>query len=281
MSVELRHLTQPAEFQRCVDLQKIVWGFADRDVVPARMMTIAVHHGGLAIGAFENGLMIAFVFAIPSLHDGRFAQHSHMLAVLEEYRNRGIGRTLKIAQYQDALARGIGVVTWTFDPLETKNAFLNLNRLGAVSNTYYVNLYGEQTSSELHSGLGTDRFLAEWFIGEKRTERIIEGMNPVSPHWQQFPKVLAWSGGERFSPAAPDLEQSGRALLVEAPPDTQLLKKLDRDAAQEWRLGTRAAFTHYFEQGYWLKGLARAENPLPVPDYSLKRSFYLLEHHEN
>ncbi len=281
MALEIRHLQHPQEFDRCVELQKIVWGFADRDIVPARMMIIAQKHGGLAIGAFEGERMIGFVFAIPSLHDNRFAQHSHMLAVLEEYRNQGVGRVLKLAQYRDAKERNIPVITWTFDPLETKNAYLNLNRLGAISNTYYVNLYGERTSSDLHSALGTDRFLVEWFIGSTRTEKILQGADPAPSELEKLPQALHWSTGERFTPAEPELHHTDPRLLVEAPPDTQRLKKLDTESARKWRESTRAVFRHYFDNGYWIKALARLPQMLPTANYNLHRAFYLLESHED
>ncbi|MBI3939479.1 MAG: hypothetical protein HY315_01470 [Acidobacteria bacterium] len=277
----IRHLRLPAEFERCVDLQKIVWGFDHRDTVPARLMIVVQQHGGLALGAFDGEAMIAFLFAIPSLHDNRFAQHSHMLAVLQEYRDQGLGRRMKLAQYRDAVARNIPVITWTFDPLETKNAFLNLNRLGAVSNTYFVNLYGERTSSDLHSGLGTDRFLVEWLIGQPRTERILSGEDPVPPDWQRLRRVLSWSGRDRFVPGTGELDSAERQLLVEAPPDTQLLKKLDRDAACRWREATRGAFLRCFDRGYRIKALVRSLELLPVEDYRLRRTFYLLERHED
>lgn len=278
---KIRPLSLPAEFERCVELQRIVWGFDAGDTVPARMMIVAQEHGGLVLGAFHAEFMIGFLFALPSLHDQRFAQHSHMLAVLEEYRDQGVGRRLKLEQYQDAADRGIPVVTWTFDPLETRNAFLNLNRLGAVSNTYYVNLYGERTSSDLHSGLGTDRFLVEWFVGQARTDRILNGEDPVPLGWEELPRALSWSGTERFAPGASDLKLREPRILVEAPSDTQLLKRIDRESAQRWREATRAAFGGYFDAGYWIKALARSSDLLPLADYRRRRAFYLLERHED
>ena len=277
----IRHLRLPSEFDRCVELQQIVWGFDHRDVVPARMMIVVQQHGGLALGAFDGSEMVAFLFALPSLHDGRFAQHSHMLAVLEAYRDRGIGRSLKLFQYRDACQRGIRTVTWTFDPLETKNAFLNLNRLGAVSNVYCVNLYGERTSSDLHSGLGTDRFLTEWFIGSARTERILAGEDPTPAEWESLPKVLSWVGGCRFLPAPPQLSIGAPRVLVEAPPDTTILKKLDREAAEQWRAATRAVFRDLFDRGYGIRALARSREVLPLAGYQLRRTFYLAERDEN
>lgn len=279
--MQIRHLRHPLEFERCVELQKIIWGFEDRDVVPARLMIIAHQEGGLAMGAFDGNNMIGFIFSIPGRRGGSFSQHSHMLGVLEDYRDQGVGRMLKLAQYRDAVERGIGVITWTFDPLETKNAFLNLNRLGALSHTYYVNLYGEQTSSELQSGLGTDRFLAEWFIGDARTERILQGSDPIPRELEKLTRVLSWNEGSRFLPGEARLGCTEPQLLIEAPPDTQWLKRLDQEAARKWREATRAVFRYYFDHGYWVKALARLQEILQIPKYSLHRAFYLLEPHAN
>ncbi|MBI2821136.1 MAG: GNAT family N-acetyltransferase [Acidobacteria bacterium] len=278
---QIRPLRRPLEFECCVEMQTTVWGFDYRDTVPARLMIVARQHGGLVLGAFEGDKLVGFLFAIPSLHQERFAQHSHMLAVLPEYRNRGLGRALKLAQYADAVKRRIPVITWTFDPLEAKNAYLNLNRLGAVSNTYYVNLYGERTSSDLHSGLGTDRFLAEWFIGEERTERILWGADPTPQELEDLPKVLSWDEGARFVPGPGRLDACGPRLRVEVPPDTQQLKKLDREGAEQWRVATREVFRHYFDRGYWIRSLAWPLERLPLSDYSLRRAFYVLELDEN
>jgi predicted GNAT superfamily acetyltransferase len=280
MKLEIRHLQYPSQFETCVDLQKTVWGFEDRDVVPARMMIIAQKRGGLVMGAFDKERIIGFVFAIPSLHNNRFAQHSHMLAVLQQYRDQGVGRQLKLAQYQDAKKRNVPVITWTFDPLETKNAYLNLNRLGAVSNTYYVNLYGERTSSDLHSGLGTDRFLVEWFIGAETTEKVLGGFDPT-PDIKGLQQVLCWRSGDRFDPGEPRLHCSAAILLAEAPPDTQRLKKLSLESARQWRDATRTVFQHYFDRGYRIKALARCNEVLPLADYGLPRAFYVLERHED
>ena len=279
--MDIRHLTQLPEFERCEELQKTVWGFADLDIVPSRMMIIAQQHGGLAMGAFDAGEMVAFLFAFASVHDGRPAQHSHMLGVLQSYRDRGIGRSLKLAQYRDAVDRGFPLVTWTFDPLETRNAFLNLNRLGAVTRTYRVNLYGEKTSSELHSGLGTDRFLVEWRIGTPRVERILQGQFPQSGDGSGFPRVLEWQPGGRFLPGPVNRDQGAEKLCLEAPPDIQLLKQIDREASALWRESTRLAFQHYFSKGYSVRGLLRTADVLPVRDYSLRRAFYLLEPDED
>jgi predicted GNAT superfamily acetyltransferase len=168
---EVRALTAHHEFREAVRLQRQIWGFDDIDVVPARLFVVATKIGGQALGAFEGERMVGFCIALPGVkRDGAAYLHSHMLGVLPEYRNAGIGRALKLAQREDALARGIDLVEWTFDPLELKNAFFNIERLGAIARRYIHNQYGA-TSSPLHGGLPTDRCVAEWWLRTERTSR--------------------------------------------------------------------------------------------------------------
>jgi predicted GNAT superfamily acetyltransferase len=157
--------------REAVALQKTIWGFEDADLLPFRMFVVATKIGGQLLGAFDGGRMIAFCVAIPGLKpDGKVYLHSHMLGVLPEYRNAGVGRQLKLRQRDDALARGIDLIEWTFDPLDLKNAWFNIERLGAVVRRYLRNQYGV-SSSALHGGLPTDRLVAEWWIRKPR-ERV-------------------------------------------------------------------------------------------------------------
>jgi predicted GNAT superfamily acetyltransferase len=171
-------LTRPCsgfeELGACVQLQVEVWGYGDRDVVPRRVFIIAQRIGGQVMGAFDTALpgaspegdpdsLVGFAMALPGISGGRPYLHSHMLAVNPHYRNRGIGRRLKLFQRDEALARGIGHMEWTFDPLEIKNSFLNIAKLGAVVRRYAPNFYGV-TSSRLHGQVPTDRLYAEWWL---------------------------------------------------------------------------------------------------------------------
>jgi len=171
--IEVRQLTTQTEFVEAVRLQQTIWGFEDIELLPVRLFVVATKVGGHAFGAYDGGRMIGFCLAIPGLKSGgKYYLHSHMLGVLPEYRNAGVGRTLKLAQRKDALARGIPLIEWTFDPLEIKNAYFNMERLGAVVRRYVLNQYGT-TSSHLHGGLPTDRCVAEWWISGPRAEAII------------------------------------------------------------------------------------------------------------
>ena len=166
--IEIRELGKHEELRDVVALQKTIWGFEDADLLPFRMMVVATKIGGQLLGAFDGDRMIAFCLAIPGLkEDGKPYLHSHMLGVLGKYRNHGVGRQLKLRQRDDALARGIDLIEWTFDPLEIKNAYFNVERLGAIVRRYLRNQYGA-SSSPLHGGLPTDRLVAEWWIREPR-----------------------------------------------------------------------------------------------------------------
>ena len=181
--IEIRALAAHAEFQEAVRLQQQIWGFQEIELLPLRLFVVASKVGGQVFGAFDGPRMIGFCLAIPGLKaGGKSYLHSHMLGVLPEYRDAKVGRRLKLAQREEALSRGIDLIEWTFDPLETKNAFFNVERLGAIVRRYVFNQYGT-TSSPLHGGLPTDRCIAEWWIRSLRAKAIVAGesfaRNPV------------------------------------------------------------------------------------------------------
>ena len=173
--IEIRQLFHLEEFEDVLTLQKAIWSYEDSDLIPMRFLAVVARVGGHVFGAYHGPRMIGFCFAIPGIKpDGRLYLHSHMLGVLPAYRNAQIGRRLKLRQRDDALARGIGLIEWTFDPLELKNAFLNIEKLGAIVRVYKENQYGA-TTSPLHGGLPTDRCIAEWWIDSPRVHAILSG----------------------------------------------------------------------------------------------------------
>ena len=173
--IEIRQLFQLEEFGAIFEMQKTIWSYADSELVPMRFLAVVAKVGGHVFGAFDGSRMIGFCFAIPGIKPaGRPYLHSHMLGVLPEYRNAQIGRRLKLRQREDALARGIALIEWTFDPLELKNAFLNIEKLGAIVRVYKENQYGT-TTSPLHGGLPTDRCTAEWWIDSPRVHSVLTG----------------------------------------------------------------------------------------------------------
>jgi predicted GNAT superfamily acetyltransferase len=175
----IRELDNPQEFETCVEIQREVWGFKDEEIVPSRLFVVARKIGGQAIGAFNGDRMVAFALGIPGNRNGHPYMHSHMLAVLSEYRNAGLGRRVKLFQREDALSKGIELIEWTFDPLEIKNAYLNIEKLGAITRRYTINQYGN-VSSPLQGGLPTDRLTAEWWLKSKRVETLLAtGKHPA------------------------------------------------------------------------------------------------------
>ena len=176
-AITIADLTSEAQFREAVRVQTTIWGFTDIDLLPVRFFVVASKIGGQVFGAYSDGRMVAFCLAIPGLKpDGKVYLHSHMLGVLPEYQNSGLGRRLKMHQKEDALARGIDLIEWTFDPLEIKNAYFNIARLGAIVRRYVRNQYGT-TSSPLTGGLPTDRCVAEWWVSESPSHGpIAEGV---------------------------------------------------------------------------------------------------------
>jgi predicted GNAT superfamily acetyltransferase len=171
--IVIRHCHALPEFQQCFELQRAVWGKTELDV-PLPLFVVAAETGGQVLGAFDREKMVGFTLAIAGYRDGLPFLHSHMTAVLENYRDRGIGRRLKLFQRDDALHRGIRLVEWTFDPLEVKNAYLNFMRLGAIARRYLPNCYGV-TTSPLHGGMPTDRLIAEWWLDSPRVSNLLNG----------------------------------------------------------------------------------------------------------
>jgi predicted GNAT superfamily acetyltransferase len=163
------------EFQRCVALQRKIWGEDDLEVEPATLFVVAEETGGQVLGAFDGERLVGYTLALVGFRDGVLFLHSHMTGVLAEYRDRGVGRALKLFQREEALERGIRLIVWTFDPLEIRNAYFNLNRLGAIARKYLPNLYG-LTTSPLHLGLPTDRLLAEWQLDSDRVMAAVSGL---------------------------------------------------------------------------------------------------------
>jgi predicted GNAT superfamily acetyltransferase len=172
MAIVIRPLTEIDEFADAVQLQREIWGFEDIELLPQRLFVVANKIGGQVLGAFDRDKMVAFSLCIPGLkRGGKFYLHSHMLGVLPPYRNTGLGRRMKLQQREYGLSNGLELIEWTFDPLEIKNAFFNIEKLGVIVRRYVYNQYGT-TSSHLHGGLPTDRLVAEWWIQTPRAQAL-------------------------------------------------------------------------------------------------------------
>jgi len=274
MTITYKQLKTLEELKLCEKIQLAVWEFDLLDTIPARFMLVVHKHGGFAMGAFDGDLMIGFVFGVAAIHYGRPSQHSHMLAVLPEYRNQNIGFKLKIAQRKDALSRNIDLITWAFDPLQSKNAYLNLNKLGVIACSYDINLYGEESSSELHSGLGTDRLLAEWWLVSDKVKSILDDTQEVvkKRHMEgiNINKTKRDEQGLRL-PIESNLTLTNDVLLLEIPDDIEEIKKLNIQVAHQWREYIKKALIHYFNTGYYINYLHIERED------DVRRTYYVLE----
>lgn len=269
----IRELDRRDDLLQCEAMQQSVWGFGDADIVSAPMLKASRKHGGTLLGAVQgDGRIIGFVFGIPAAAGPVRIEHSHLLAVLPEFRNQGVARALKWRQYRGALRNGIPLITWTFEPLESKNAHLNLNQLGAAVRRYYCNLYGESTGSPLHSGLGTDRFLAEWKVNAAPGAAAEDSPVP-SPENVASALTARLEPDGLPRPQTPALDLPGPAL-VEIPSDIQNLKRLAPEIAREWRTATRTAFMHYLNRGFVVRRIRLNKDRAA---FSGLRSFYYLE----
>jgi len=253
--MHIRPVTTLEECRQVTALERAVWGYTDaEDIVPAPVLIVSIKRGGILLGAFDDGgVMRGFVYSMPAIKEGRPTQWSHMLGVAPEMRAAGLGARLKLAQREAALAMGLDLIEWTYDPLQAANAHLNFAKLGIVVEEYEENIYGE-SSSPLHSGTPTDRFVAEWHIGEPHVERrVAPRAIPTirDTAVAQTPIVNPSSPAEPWlRPGTADLSLEGRRLLVEIPMGFSEMLERDRALAQDWRLSTRQIFQHYFARGY-------------------------------
>ena len=311
MSAWILHiLEKPEEMQAVEDLQRSIWTDSETDVVPLHMLLACAHNGGLVIGAFlaeeteqnpasqnlessipEGAPLIGFVFGFPGLYptpDGpRLKHHSHMLGVRADYRSRGVGFALKRAQWQMVRHQGLDRITWTYDPLLSHNAFLNVARLGAVCNTYHRDVYGPMRDG-INAGLPSDRFLVDWWVNTKRVERRLSSRPRLRLDLAHFlaadarilnPTQIGKDGLPRPVEAVafvPDERQKDerKFLLVEIPSDFQSIRHSDLSLAADWRLHTRSIFEDLFRKGYLITDF------IYLPG-TTARSFYVLSHGES
>jgi predicted GNAT superfamily acetyltransferase len=207
------------EMRAAFALQKEVWNFSDAELVPVRIFVLANKIGGHVIGAFDQNELVAFAIAIPGNRNGHSYLHSHMLAVRQRYRNSGLGRRMKLYQREEALARGFELMEWTFDPLEIKNAYLNIEKLGAIARRYNINQYGI-TSSPLQGGLPTDRLVAEWWMKSRRVEAVLaSGRRPPFAAQTRIDvpaEIYQWKAAAATRPQALAVQEKNREQFTKA-----------------------------------------------------------------
>ncbi len=253
-----RPFARRADYDQGVVLLKATWGQDFTECVPASILEISQKVGGVTAGAFDkDDRLVGIIYGLSGLLEGRPAHWSHMLATRPEYRGTGIGTKLKTMQRDLLLAAGIEVAYWTYDPLISGNAHFNINRLGVRPIKYVADMYGNDTGSELHSGLGTDRFIVEWNLSDTRVADILRG-------------EAVTTGAPAGSETITDAEASGAAtdgafptpplVRVAIPLDIQSVKQASLDDALTWRAVTRRALLFYLEHGYSIAGFQRDEN---------------------
>lgn len=256
----IRLLEAPNEMKAVEELQRQVWPGSETDVVPAHLLITAVHNGGLVLGAYVGDKLVGFVFGFPGLEstpDGPRPKHcSHMAGVLPDHRDGGLGFALKRAQWQMVRHQGLDHVTWTYDPLLSRNAYLNIARLGAVCSTYHRSEYGDMRDG-LNAGLPSDRFQVDWWINTKRVERRLDKRpRPtlklshilqvgVRPLYTLQSNAAGWAGPPEHLPAL-----NAQLLVAEVPSDFLALKSGDFTLARDWRFFSREFFETAFEKGY-------------------------------
>ena len=237
-AVEIRPLTELSEFDLCVEIETAVWGYDPADMIPRRMFLLASRIGGQVMGAYAGGTMAGFAMALPGYRHGHPYLHSHMVGVLPEFRNLGLGRKLKLAQREDALARGFELMEWTFDPLEIKNAHLNINRLGVIVRRYKRDFYGA-SSSPLQGGLPTDRVYAEWWLRSNRVCSVLAGEQPKFEVLEQVNvpgQIYEWKASEAQREEARKVQAGNAAALEQAFARGALCARLSAQSPGRWKL---------------------------------------------
>jgi len=267
-TVRIRELSRIEDCRRLPDIQVLVWGHDERDLTPAHQYRISTQMGGILLGAYSGKELVGFVYSFPAIFRGKLVQHSHHLAVLPAFQGYGVGKALKWAQRDFALSKGYSRITWTFDPLQTKNANLNFHALGGICRTYLPNFYGFGSALNLGPKVPTDRLLMEWPIREEGVATRRRA-NLEAGDTTDLPRALErkTAGPDSF-PVRPRLKLKDRRILAEAPLGTRSWreeKKLDLIVA--WQAGLRRVLTHYFDLGYAIVDFLFGD-----------RCFYVLEH---
>jgi chorismate synthase len=273
MMISIRPIQTIAEYHACEALQRRVWAMPDDlEVVPLHLLVTVHRGGGLLLGAFDGEELVGFVFGFPARgQDGKLKHGSHMLGVAPEYQSAGIGYQLKLAQREAVLGQGLELVTWTYDPLQSRNAYLNIHKLGAVCRTYFQDYYGPMTDA-LNAGLPSDRFQVDWWIATKRVERRLERGAGESVLGSAF-QVNA-TGHTRdglLTPCGFAERLEAPILQVEIPADFQPIKRAEPGLAREWRLAMRQVFETCFAAGYTVVDFLSQETD------SGRHSFYILQ----
>jgi predicted GNAT superfamily acetyltransferase len=275
---DIRPLRTLDDFRAAEDVQRAAWRSDELDIVPLHLLLTAAQNGGVLLGAFAQDQLVGFVFSFIGTGEPSAAVHfkhcSHQLGVRPEWQSRGVGYALKVAQREAVRRQGLQLITWTYDPLESKNAHLNISKLGAVCHTYARDLYGELRDG-LNRGFPSDRFQVDWWIASRRVGTCLTHPRPPLTRSARPPIVNAAVIDARGLPVGADPigPITADRFLVEFPADFQAIRRVDPDLALAWRLQIRAICEDAFARGY------------SVIDYvyepgSPARSYYLIQHRD-
>lgn len=254
------------------DLQKEVWSLHDRDITPLTQLVAARHAGGQLIGARDGQKLIGFVYGFVGFEHGRTTHHSHMLAVLPAYRNDNVGYKLKLAQRERVLAQGITRITWTFDPLQSLNAYFNFCKLGVVSDTYKIDFYGPETSSVLHR-LGTDRLWVTWLLDGDRVQQRLDGKSVSREIDSQATPLVGVDAEGWPRELASETALGDVQAWIEIPSDINSMQRQNAEQAMRWREATRRGFTEAFAAGFYVSDFFRqSRSGQTVGVYELSRA---------
>lgn len=257
--IMIRDLSGMEDFLKAEALEKEVWGLEDHDVLPLTMIVATKESGNIWIGAFDGSKLAGFVFGFFGMEQGRLMVHSHMLAVQEQYRDLDLGYKLKLAQRDRVLEARVPQITWTFDPLQSKNAHFNFAKLGIVSDSYRIDFYGPETSSVLHRN-STDRLWVKWPLSSRRVQQRLQGKSSRTEALDALSRLVPlvrFNGDGR--PARTDLAAAlGRQrIAIEIPSDIMEIEQKDPELAREWRMATRWAFTESLHAGFMVAEFCR------------------------
>jgi chorismate synthase len=252
MTITIRSLETWEEYHACEAVQRLAWAMPnDQEVVPMHLLVAAERNGGVLLGAFGGDRLIGFVFGFPGrTKDGGPKHYSHLLGVLPDVQSEGVGYRLKLAQRDVVLSQGLDLITWTYDPLQSRNAYLNIHKLGAVCRTYKQDYYGPLADG-INAGLPSDRFDVEWWIASEDVRRCLDGKaRPPMPGPAIQANATRHTRQGLLEPGNLTLNAAASVVQVEIPADYQAVKDADPTLASEWRLGIRQVFEFYFAAGY-------------------------------
>jgi predicted GNAT superfamily acetyltransferase len=259
--LEYRIVTSATDLIEIEVLQEQIWG--KTSVTPVAQMLATAHNGGVVIAGYHEGLPVGFSYGFAGFKRGKSHLCSHMLGILPAYRDWGIGRELKLRQREWALGYGYDTITWTYDPLEARNAYLNLSKLGGRVRQYMESYYGEM-SDGINKGLPSDRFLLEWELNSARSLQGIRGEQIQEEAWSTYPRLLDWQPGERGQPRPLIREGLGEnsGILLSIPAAIHSIKQEDLRVAMEWRFALRDMCKSAFKQNYTVIGLLKRNDPV-------------------